>query len=316
MPHGPCLFERKAGDFLFVVPSRPAFFFLLLFCLFSIPSIAAPEAPPTITAVDEIGRTVKLPKRPVRIISLAPSVTETLFMLKADDRLIGVTSQCTWPEAAKKKPIIAELLNPNYEVILKAKPDLILASTAGNDRESVLKLAGLGLPVFVTAPRSVQSILESVSDIGRIIDASEAAESLVAEMKRRLADLDLKLRGVAPVTVFFITWFEPLLAPGRNTFENDLLRLVKATSISGALTDFYPRYSLEQVLARDPDAIITVEHTGKPLPNLSKLPGWSYLRAVRENKVFVLNEAFQHPSPRFLTALEELARKLYPERFR
>ena len=82
---------------------------------------------------DGIGRQVQLPKHPLRIISLAPNVTETLYLLGAQDRLIGITTQCNWPEAAKHKPKIGDLLNPNYEVILAAKPDLVIASTAGND---------------------------------------------------------------------------------------------------------------------------------------------------------------------------------------
>src|SRR5438876_6244661 len=107
---------------------------------------------------DEIGRYVRLPKHPLRIVSLAPSVTEVLYLLGAQDRLVGVTTHCDWPEDAKTKPKIGNLLNPNYEVILAAKPDLVIATTAGNDRAAVLKLAGLGLPVFVTAPRSVEKI--------------------------------------------------------------------------------------------------------------------------------------------------------------
>ncbi len=269
-----------------------------------------------IDVVDGIGRHVDLPRHPLRIISLAPSVTELVYLLGANDRLIGVTAQCDWPDDAKRKPKIGTLLNPNYEIILAARPDLVIASTAGNDQTAVEKLAQLGLPVYVTAPRSVQGIFETTIAVGRITDRAEAAGHLVAQMKNRLDEIRRRLAGLPPTRAFFITWFEPLLAPGSRTFENDALRLADVISISATSSEYYPRYSLEQVLAQNPDVILTVKHEGKPLPDLRRLAGWSSLTAVKRCRVYLLKEEFQHPSPRFLDAVEDLARKLHPERFR
>jgi iron complex transport system substrate-binding protein len=83
-----------------------------------------------ISCTDGIGRPVIVARHPMRIVSLAPSVTEVLYLIGADDRLIGVTTHCDWPEDAKRKPKIGSLLNPGYEMILAARPDLIIASTA------------------------------------------------------------------------------------------------------------------------------------------------------------------------------------------
>jgi iron complex transport system substrate-binding protein len=252
----------------------------------------------------------------VRIISLAPSVTEILYLLGAEDRLIGVTTQCDWPEEVRKKPKIGTLLNPNYEIILADRPDLIIASTAGNDQAAVLKLAGLGLPVFVTAPRSVEGIFETTRTIARITDRAAEGERLVAGMKTRLQEIRRRLTGLPPTRAFFITWFDPLLAPGRKTFENDVLGLADVVSISATSAEYYPRYSLEQVLEQNPDVILTVNHPGKPLPDLRNLSGWNALTAVKSGRVYVLSDVLQHPSPRFVDGVEELARKLHPERFR
>ncbi|MDM7994240.1 MAG: cobalamin-binding protein [Acidobacteriota bacterium] len=264
---------------------------------------------------DGIGQKVRLPRHPQRIISLAPNITETLYLLGAQDRLIGNTIQCTWPEEAKRKPKIGELLNPNYEVILAAKPDLVIASTAGNDRNAVMKLAGLGAPVYVAAPRDVEKIFQSVRDIARITDCEEQGRKLVAQMRERMDTINSRIRGLEPVRAFFITWLDPLLAPGKNTFENDVLRLVGVVSITADIPQYYPRYSLEQILVKNPDAIITVKQEGNPIPDFKKIAGWRDLRAVREGKVFILSEYIQHPSPLFLDGVEELARQLYPERF-
>jgi iron complex transport system substrate-binding protein len=269
-----------------------------------------------VEVTDGIGRRVRLPRRPRRIISLAPNVTETLFMLGAQDRLIGVTTLCAWPEAALSLPKIGDLLNPNYEVILAARPDLVIGSTAGNDRGAVMKLTGLGLPVYVVSPRSAEEIFRSVEEIGRITDRAAEGRLLAARMRARLDAVRRRIAGLPPVRAFFITWFDPLLAPGRNTFENDVLALAGVVSISSDIPQYYPRYSLEQVLVSDPDAILTIEHEGDPLPRFDRTPGWKELRAVREGRVYFLSEYLQHPSPLFVDGVEDLARQLYPERFR
>jgi iron complex transport system substrate-binding protein len=272
--------------------------------------------PDQVNYTDGIGREVNIPRHPVRIISLAPDVTETLYLLGAQDRLIGVTTQCNWPEAAKHKPKIGDLLNPNYEVILAAKPDLVIASTAGNDQAAVMKLSKLGLPVYVSAPRSVEQIFKSVEQLGRITDCANEGNRLVAQMKERLNKVQDRIAGLPPVRAFFITWFDPLLAPGKNTFETDVLRLAGVLSITSDINQFYPRYSLEQVLVKNPDVVLTTEHKTEPIPNLKKTPGWRDLRAVKQGKVYFLREFLQHPSPLFVDGVEELAQKLHPERFR
>jgi iron complex transport system substrate-binding protein len=269
----------------------------------------------SITYIDGIGQKVDISKRPMRIISLAPNVTETLYLLGAQDRLIGNTTQCTWPEEAKHKLKIGDLINLNYEVILAAKPDLVIASTAGNDRAAVMKLAGLGIPVYVIAPRSVEKIFQCVEDMGRITDCAAQGLRLVTQMKERLDGVKRRVDGLPPVRAFFITWFDPLLTPGQATFENDVLRLAGVISITADIPQYYPRYSLEQLLVKDPDVILTIEHQGDPLPDFRKTSGWKNLKAVREGKVYFLSEYLQHPSPLFVDGLEDMAKKLHPERF-
>ncbi len=275
---------------------------------------AAPSAE-KLVYTDGIGRRVEIPARPERIISLAPDITETLYLLGAEDRIIGNTTQCHWPEAANHKPKIGDLLNPNYEVILAARPDLIIASTAGNDQSSVMKLTRLGLPVYVAAPRSVSKIMESVENIARITDCADEGRRLAAGMRERLNRIRSLTGGKRPVRAFFITWFDPLLAPGKATFENDVLRLVGVASITADIPQFYPRYSLEQVLVNDPDVILKATHEGNPFPDLKALPGWRDLRAVRQNRIYVVSEFLQHPSPLFVDGVEDLARQLHPECF-
>ncbi len=302
-----------------------ALFPIVLLCLTTFGYDSPPSGSPQnishepadiVTYTDGIGRQVEIPRHPLRIISLAPNITETLYLLGAQDRLIGNTTQCSWPEEAKNKPKIGDLINPNYEVILAAKPDLIIASTAGNDQSAVMKLAGYGLPVYVAAPRSVARIFQSVEEIGRITDCADQGRRLVAQMEERLEHIRLRIEGLTPIRAFLITWFDPLLTPGKNTFENDVLRLAGVISITADVPQYYPRYSLEQILVKDPDVILTIEHEGDPLPDFKITRGWKDLRAVKEGKIYSLSEFLQHPSPLFVDGVEDLAQKLYPERFK
>jgi iron complex transport system substrate-binding protein len=319
---GPCPFRRKDRD-LFFGPAARILTFALICAAVSAGSgcRAVDRQTQTASAVtveftDGIGRKVHIPTRPGRIISLAPSITETLFIVGAGDQLIGVTRQCDWPAEVARKEKIGDLMNPNYEVIIGARPDLVIASTAGNDRGAVLKLAALGLPVYVTAPRTVEAIFETVRQIATITGHAAEGERVAADMRRRLDDVARRLESSPRTKAFFVTWFDPLLAPGRNTFETGVLRLAWVDSISANVDEFYPRFSLEQVLAEDPDAILTVRHSGKAMPDLRTVPGWQRLRAVRKGRVYLLDEVFQHPSPRFVDGVEQLARLLYPEHFR
>jgi ABC-type Fe3+-hydroxamate transport system substrate-binding protein len=186
----------------------------------------------------------------------------------------------------------------NYEIILAAKPDLFIASTAGNDRTAVYRLTELGLPVYVSAPPSAEKIFDSILSIGRITDRSANAETLVAQMKRRLEDVRRRLEGFPPTRVFWVTWFDPLLAPGKNTFETSVLARAGAASIT-SVNEFYPRYSLEQLIAKDPGAILTINQPGSPVPNLKQTAGWQRLHAVQNGNVYLVSDLIQHPSPRF-----------------
>jgi iron complex transport system substrate-binding protein len=269
-----------------------------------------------LSMTDGLGRNFSLEKQPARIVSLAPSVTEVLFLLGVGDRVVGVTSHCDWPDEARRKPRIGTLINPNAEVILAARPDLVIASTAGNDRQAVLRLADLGLPVFVTAPRSIDGIFDTLGQIARLTGAEARGDELRRELAERIGRVKSRVAGRPTVRAFFITWFEPLLVPGRRTFETDVLRLAGIESISAGVDEFYPHYSLEQAVSRDPDVILTVRHEGHPLPDLRATAGWRELRAVRTGRVYLLGEVIQHPSPRFVDGLEELVDLVFPEEAR
>jgi iron complex transport system substrate-binding protein len=282
---------------------------------------------------DEMGRVIIVPQPVRRIVSLAPSVTETLFALGLGDRVVGDTNYCDYPAEAKSKTRIGGPINPNIEQIAALHPDLVVATRSINRQTSVNSLQRLGIAVYATDPRTVEQVLNSTERLGRLIRASDGSPNsanaantvpgnpdvnLVADLRRRLARVHEKLSGLPPKSVFFVVWQEPLITVGRNTFLADALRWAGARLALEAPQD-WPNVSLEAVVRAQPEYLIFSsddrEQAGRQIDQLRNQPGWRDLEAMRHGRVIVLPEAISHPSPRLVDAIEELARALYPDRF-
>lgn len=296
-----------------------------LFCAaFACPLLSAQAAPPiSVTTptykefVDEAGRTVRIPQPVQRIISLSPSLTETVYALGLQDHLVGDTDYCDFPPDAQKKPKVGGAINPNLEQIVALKPDLILV-TKLNRLETVNALENLGIPSYATDPHTVDGIISSTERLADILGAPEAGASLGADLQHHLADLQQRLNGLPPRRVLFIVWPDPLISVGKGTFIADALRLAGATSIVDSSQD-WPQMSLEEVVRLQPDFLVFAESHSESAQNdfdvLAARPGWRGLDAVRNRRFAVISEAVNRPAPRIVSAIEDLARQLHPEAF-
>jgi iron complex transport system substrate-binding protein len=267
---------------------------------------------------DETGRTVRIPRDIRRIVSLAPSLTETIYALGLQDRLVGDTDFCDYPPEAREKQKIGGAINPNIEMIAKLHPDLVLAIKSLNRLETVEALQSLQIPSYTTNPKTVDEILSSIERLSAVLDAPEAGAEVSAALRRRLTKLQERLRGVPPKRVLFVVWDEPLISIGRGTFIADALRYAGAVSVVDSSQD-WPQVNLEEVVRQQPDFLVfAATHSEKPAVDvqaLAKRPGWRGLEAVREKRFAVISEAVNRPSPRIVGAIEDLARRLHPEAF-
>jgi iron complex transport system substrate-binding protein len=262
--------------------------------------------------VDQTGRRVEIPERPARLISLAPSVTETLFALGLGSRLVGDTDYCDFPPEAQQKPHVGSILNPNLERIVALKPDLVLGSPEANRRETADQLERLGIPVYGVKAQSVQETLHSIEDLGRILDRGTEVQDLVASLRRRIVAVEQRAAARRHPKVLFVVWYRPLTTAGPHTFIDDVIRRAGGVPINGGLAGEWPRMSLEEALHRDPDVILFPQTAAfsPSLDEFSRLPGWRDLRAVRAHQLYFIPEAIIRPSPRLIDALEEVARIL------
>lgn len=268
--------------------------------------------------VDETGRTVRLPQPVRRIVSLAPSMTETLYALGLQDLLVGDTDYCDYPPEAQKKQKVGGAINPSLEEIAHLKPDVVLVTRHLNTLDTVHSLDALGIASYATDPRNIDEIVASAKRLGDVLGAPEAGVSVAKDLQRRLEALRLKVGSLPPTRALFIVWTDPLISIGKNTFIADALRLAGAVSIVDSKQD-WPQVNLEEMARLQPEVLVFAdshsESTPRNIDSLATRPGWRILDAVRNRSFAVISEAVNRPAPRIVFAIEDLAVKLHPEAF-
>jgi iron complex transport system substrate-binding protein len=267
---------------------------------------------------DEVGRTVRVPQLVNRIVSLAPSLTETIYALGLQDRLVGDTDYCDYPPDAQKKTKVGGGISPSLEVIAALHPDLVLVTKSFNRLETVHSLDNLGIPSYATDPHTLEEIIASSKKLSEILGVPEAGASVAADMQRHLAELQKRLGALPPKRVLFVVWTQPLISVGKDTFIADALRHAGAVSIVDA-EQAWPQVSLEEVARLQPDFLIfSASHSDAVSPAveaLAALPGWNIVEAVNNRRIAVISEAVNRPAPRIVSAIVDLARQLHPDAF-
>jgi iron complex transport system substrate-binding protein len=264
---------------------------------------------------DQTGRRVNVPDHPQRLVSLAPSITESLYVLGLGDRLVGDTDYCDYPPEARAKPHVGAMLNPSLEKIVTLQPDLVLGTDEANRRETADQLSRLGIPLYGVTAHSVEETLQSLEDLGRILDWEQPTEKLVAGLRARVEAVAKRAQRPERPKVLFVVWYRPLITAGKQTFLADVIRRAGGVSISDDLRGEWPHLSLEEVLKRNPDVILfpRTESFAPGLEDFQNLPGWKGLPAVKSHRMYLVSETIMRPCPRLIDALEELADILHPE---
>jgi len=266
--------------------------------------------------VDEVGRWVKIPESPRRIVSLSPSITEILFSLGLEERIVGVSNHSDFPLQALTKPRVGSYINPSVERTISLNPDLILATAAGNPREFVDRMESLGLSVYTVFPKEFDGILRSISHIAMVTGREGWGVRVIGDMRRRKERILQLTHGRNKPKVFFQIETAPIVTVGKGSFADDLISLAGGRNIAGGESVKYPRYSIEEVLVKAPDIIIITSMDPKgDSPKLAKQWNrWKTIPAVKQERVFVIDsDLVDLPSPRIIDGLEVIAGILHPE---
>ena len=290
---------------------RRFFFFLLLLCLLLLSNTAA-----GMTVTDEIGRTVAVPSPPQRIVSLAPNITETLFAIGCGERIVGVTTWCNYPNDARLKARVGDLLNPSLETIVSLEPDLIIATADGNRKETVEMLARMNYAVYVVNPSSIEGVFSMIRHLGRVTAQEKQAETLVTGLRARVERITSQARLRPRPPVFFQVGSGALISAGRHTFLDELITTAGGTNIFGDSPVRYPKAGIEEVVMRMPEVIIiTAMDSGDTACAASRdWLRWDTIPAVRTGRIHCIDaDLVTRPSPRIIEGLERLFDIIHPE---
>ncbi len=262
--------------------------------------------------------------RAERIVSMAPSITETLYALGLGDRVVGVTRFCNYPTEVNEKPRIGGYFDPNFEAIVGTRPDLVVILEGQEQNQAAF--AKLGLPTLTVCHLNIDGILDSITALGGAAGAAPRADEIVGDIRRRLERIEQKTAGrPRPRVLFSIDrtlgtgGIEDVyiaghdghidrtieLAGGRNAFEAGLAR--------------FPQVSSEGILNMDPEVIVDLVPglSARKLDQETIRADWDQLsrvEAVRSGRVYVIDDDYAFvPGPRFILLVEKLARLLHPE---
>ncbi|MGB9715353.1 MAG: cobalamin-binding protein [Thermodesulfovibrionales bacterium] len=244
---------------------------------------------------------------PIRIVSLAPNMTEILFELGLGDRIVGVTNFCDYPDEAKKKKKVGGMYNPSLESIISLKPDLVVMTTDGNIKEFEERLRALNIKTYVFKVKRLHELPKGIRDLGEALGVKERAESLA-----RKIEIGFKQRDVVinKKRVLFIIWPEPLIVAGRDTAIDDAIKLLGCENIVKTHTS-YPKYSVEEIILQSPDVIFFGSgKTSMKMSSKSILKRISDVHSVKDIKVCYVSDSIYRLGPRIINGINEMAQCL------
>jgi iron complex transport system substrate-binding protein len=254
---------------------------------------------------DDRGVAVQLMSAPRRVVSLAPNLTEIVFLLGQEERLVGVTRYCNYPPRAALLPRVGGIVDPDVERIVAAAPDLVLCTTDGNPRERVRVLEEMGIPCFAVGPQDLAAVFETIEKIGEILGVPERGRKEANTLRARAKRVSREKRSPSP-RVLLVVSTSPVIAAGKGTFLDEIVRIAGGRNAAGAFAGRYPRLSVEDLIRAGPDIIIVAAMSGVEefSPDVTR---WGEVPAFREGDVFPLDgDLVTRPGPRMVAALERV----------
>jgi iron complex transport system substrate-binding protein len=262
---------------------------------------------------------VSLPGKPVRIVSLAPNITEILFALSLDEKIVAVSSDSDYPPQAAAKIKTGTFWQPNIEAIITSKPDLIIVEQIERQKATAETLRKLGYPVLSLKIEKIPELFAAIKEIGKATGCDQQAEQLIASMSLRLNELKSKSGSVDKTKVLWVVQLEPLRVVGRNTFVNDLIEIAGGENAIGDTIQYYPPVGTEELFACGAETIIHSAMDGSDLAQQQKTVEnfWSKftnLPAVKNKRIYVIKaDAVLRLGPRLPEGIETITGLLHPQ---
>ena len=268
-----------------------------------------------VVRVDASGVAVDLARPPRRIVSLVPSITETICALGLADALVGITVYCVEPrEVVSGKPRIGGEKNPDLDKIRGLEPDLVIANIEENLRDHVETLRSWSIPVWVTYPRTVAEGIRLIAELGAVTGSDARARELLSEIEPLYERVAKTAVGRPPVPVFYPIWRGPYMTINRDTYIHDLLRVCGGRNIFADRGERYPTVTLDEVAAQRPAVILLPDEPFRfRRAHLADFAGCVDVPAVRDGRIHLVDgKPFSWHGPRIADALRTVPRLIDP----
>jgi len=252
----------------------------------------------------------------MRIVSLAPSVTEDLFALGAGAEVVGVSQYCDYPPAVANLPKVGTFLTPNLEAIIGLRPTLIAGLGLSSDQRELRALAKIGYPIVLARDESLNQIEDSINRIGSATGRERQAGELIAQIHTQIGDVRERLANVAMPRVLMLVGHQPMVAVGQGTYLDDLLHIAHADNIADVSGEQWPRLSIEYIIAMRPDVILDGSMGSDPSQPVKYWDRYLTIPAVINHRVYGYPEdPILHAGPRVGQSLQILATLIHPGAF-
>jgi len=272
------------------------------------------------TFVDDFGREISIDKVPQRIVTHVPGITEILFALGLEEKVAGVSDLCDYPEAAKLKEKVGGFWKPSIEKIVELDPDLVF--TMGSDKPLMTQLDVLGITYIVLQPKDMDGVLKDIELVGKVTGMEKRAEELIADMQVHISYVIEQVKNASRPRVFYIFASTDLNNPwtaGPGSFIDSLIAMAGGENIGAKALSPWIQFSIEEVVASDPEIIILSTEHGTavtPIEELKRHPAWQGMTAVKRGEIHLIDaDLVSRYGPRIVLALKEMAKSIHPELF-
>ena len=268
--------------------------------------------------------------RAERIVSLAPSATDTLLFMGLGAHLVGVTEQCD-SEEVRDCERVGTFSRPDVEKICRLQPDLVLALGRIHTRV-VDELAQRGVAVFVSRPQSVMEILDDAEEIARLAGQERRGGAIVDRPRERLHAVEERVSARTPVRVFRLMSEDPLVAPSSTSYQYDAMRVAGGLPFPLASEEPYTTVPIQEAVDFDPEAVVSCGRKDGEAPkprcrgcraqeppcqrvvnDIRNWEGWRETTAARNGRIYAMPcDLICRPGPGIVKGVEQLAQWLHP----
>jgi len=241
--------------------------------------------------IDDLNREVDVTSKPEKVISLIPSITETLFTFGLEKEIIGVTTFCHLsPELIESKVNIGGPKHLDIEKIIDLKPDIVIANVEENEKEDIEILIDNNVNTFITFPKTVDDALSMMKKLAQLTKTEEKANGIINKISDEYKKLIEKKKEEKPFKVLYLIWKNPYMSVNKDTFINDILEVVRGENIFKNSEKRYFNVHMDEIIEKDPEVIILPSEPYKfSDEDTLEIKSYGEISAVKNDRIYLMD---------------------------